>query len=111
MEITIRDSGDKKIIDIAGKLDSNSSDEAQERLTDLLGKDVNIAVINLKNLEFISSAGLRVLMLTAKNLKKTGRGPLRVCCANEQVQDIFGIGGFDTIFVIFNTESEALDRL
>jgi len=107
MKVVIRDSGDVKIIDIEGELDSNSSDEAQEHITQLLDQGVNKIIINLKKLEFISSAGLRVLLLTAKNLKKNG-GELRICNTNDQAQTIFGIGGFDTIFVIFNAESDAL---
>ena len=64
-------------MDMAARLYSNSSDEAQERLTELLDQGVNIAVINLKSLEFISSAGLRVLILIAKRHNKNdGRGLL-----------------------------------
>ena len=107
MEVTIKDSADVKILDFEGKLDSNSSDYAQEQLNQLLDQGVKKIVINLKKLEFIGSAGLRVLLFTQKTIIASG-GEIRVCNANEQVQDIFGISGFNTILAIFNSETDAL---
>jgi anti-anti-sigma factor len=58
-------------------------------------------------MEFISSAGLRVLLATAQELQKAG-GELRVCNLNEEVNEVFDISGFSTILMVFKDESEAL---
>jgi anti-anti-sigma factor len=107
MKITTRDSADMKIVDVEGKLDSNSSDEAQKYLAQLMDQGVSEILINFKNLEFIGSAGLRVLLLTQKRLKASG-GEIRICNANEQVQSVFGSSGFNKFLTIFNSESDAL---
>ena len=86
---------------------TNSSDEAQKYLAQLMDQGVSEILINLKNLEFIGSAGLRVLLLTQKRLKASG-GEIRICNANEQAQSVFGSSGFNNFFAIFNSESDAL---
>jgi len=64
--------------------------------------------VNLEKLDYISSAGLRVLLATAKKLKAIG-GELRVCSLNEIVTEVFDISGFDLILTVLPSESEALD--
>lgn len=58
---------------------------------------------------FISSAGLRVLLMAAKQLK--GSGELRICSLNEVVQDVFDVSGFNMILTVRETEREALESL
>jgi len=63
--------------------------------------------VDLEKMDFISSAGLRVLLATAQELQKAG-GELRVCNLNEDVMEVFDISGFSTILMVFKDESEAL---
>jgi anti-anti-sigma factor len=60
-------------------------------------------------LDYISSAGLRVLLATAQKLQAED-GALRVCNLNETVQEVFDISGFSTILSVFKTETEALNE-
>ena len=64
--------------------------------------------MNFEKLDYISSAGLRVLLAAAKQLKGID-GELRICSLNEVVREVFDISGFTTIFKVFGSESEALD--
>ena len=64
--------------------------------------------MNLAKLDYISSAGLRVLLASAKQLKPDG-GEIRICNLNEVVKEVFDISGFVTIFKVFGSETEALD--
>ena len=64
--------------------------------------------MNFEKLDYISSAGLRVLLTAAKQLKRVD-GELRICSLNEVVAEVFDISGFTTIFKVFRSESEALD--
>ena len=108
MEITIKDVGDVKVVQFQGHLDSNTSQEAENCLNDLLSQQATKILVDFENLDYISSAGLRVLLSTAKQLK-TNDGKLRLCNLNETVQEIFDMSGFSTILQVFKTESLALE--
>ncbi len=106
MEIQTRDTNDIKVIDLIGKLDTNTAPDAEKHLNELIKKGAKKILVNLEKLDYISSAGLRVLLFTNKQLQNTS-GLLRICNLNEVVQEIFDISGFSSIFNVFVTESEA----
>ncbi len=66
-------------------------------------------MVNFEELKYNRSAGLSVLLATAKQLKGNS-GELRICSLNEFVQEVFEISGFCTISSVFNSESDALSR-
>ena len=109
MEIQTRDTNGIKVIDLIGKLDTSTSPDAEKHLNGLLKEGVKKILVNLEKLDYISSAGLRVLLSTNKQLQKTG-GMMRICNLNDVVQEIFDISGFSSIFNVFVTESEALNN-
>ncbi len=65
-------------------------------------------VVNFEKLDYISSAGLRILLAAAKQLKGNS-GELRICSLNETVKEVFDISGFTTILTVTKTEPEALE--
>ena len=108
LEINLKSVGDATVLKCAGSLDTQSSLDAENQLNQLIDAgDVKI-LVNFENLDFVSSAGLRVLLAAAKALKKVD-GELRICGLNEMVKEVFDISGFVTIFRVFGSESEALD--
>ena len=107
MKMDVRDSNDVKILDFEGNLDTNTSPDAEAKLNDLIENGSQKLLINFGNLNFISSAGLRVLLATAKKLKGTG-GNLQICNLNPTVQEVFDISGFGSILRVTSTEEEAL---
>ncbi len=109
MEIQTRDTNDIKVVDLIGKLDTNTSPDAEKHLNKLMGEGVKKILVNLEKLDYVSSAGLRVLLSTTKQLQKTG-GMMRICNLNEVVKEIFDISGFSSIFSVFVTESEAVNN-
>ena len=109
MEITIHDSNEIKIVKFEGELETNTSHDAEVCLNKLLDEGVKKILIDFEALDYISSAGLRVLLATAQKLQ-AGNGALRVCNLNETVQEVFDISGFSTILSVFKSESEALDE-
>jgi len=107
MNITQKDAGEVKIIDLKGNLDTNTSPDLEKQLSELMDGETKKILINLEKIDYISSAGLRVFLATAKQLKITS-GELRLCNLNETVQEIFDMSGFSTILNVSKTESEAL---
>jgi len=108
MQISVKTTNEVKILAFEGKLDTQTSPDAQQRLTRLIEEGETKILVNLEKLDYISSAGLRVLLVVAKQLKKTD-GELRICSLNEVVKEVFDISGFDMILPISTSESEALE--
>lgn len=108
MEITTRTQGDAWIIAIAGKLDSVTSPQAQQALDAIVAGGGRKLAVDFSALDYISSAGLRVLLGTTKKLAATG-GALRTFGLNETVREVFDISGFSTIMAVFPSEADALN--
>jgi anti-sigma B factor antagonist len=108
MQISVKTTNEVKVLAFEGKLDTGTSPDAQQRLTRLIEEGGSKFLVNFEKLDYISSAGLRVLLATAKQLKGID-GELRICSLNEVVMEVFDISGFTTIFKVFGDEAEALD--
>jgi anti-anti-sigma factor len=93
-----------------GRVDSVSSAELESALVAHLGDEGRKLVVDLGGVEYISSAGLRVLLMLAKKLQGTG-GRLVLCAMPESVRLVFELAGFLPIFEIEDTRQAALSRL
>jgi serine/threonine-protein kinase RsbW len=107
MNISTRTLNDVTLVALAGNLDSNTSPQAQQALDAVLASGGKNVVVDFTALDYISSAGLRVLLGTAKRLRGAG-GALRLFGLNETVREVFDISGFSTILAVFATEADAL---
>ncbi len=108
MQITIKSANDVALMAIGGRLDTQTAPDAQAQLSQLMDGGETKILIDFAELDYISSAGLRILLVAAKQLK-TADGELRICNLNDVVKEVFDISGFSTIFAVFRSESEALD--
>lgn len=108
MEIAVSDAGEVKVVRIEGKLDTQTSPNVQAQLMQLIDQGATKIVVNFEKLVYISSAGLRILLAVAKQLKGIS-GELRICGLNELVQEVFDISGFTMILTVTKTEPEALE--
>ena len=99
MEISQERDGDVVIVRLSGRLDSSAAPGAEERLSaSLTGTPPRVA-IDMGQLVYISSAGLRVLLVLAKKVQQEkGKVALGGLAAN--VREVFTVSGFDTIFPI-----------
>ncbi|MBQ6292383.1 MAG: STAS domain-containing protein [Lachnospiraceae bacterium] len=82
-----------------GRLDTTAAPEAEEMLRREL-PDCESLTVDMENLEYISSAGLRVLMFAKRELKKQGCDEMKLIHVNEIIMEIFEITGFSDIFEI-----------
>ena len=108
MEINKSEAGEVKVVGLVGNLDTNTSQEAENHLNELIAEGAKKILINLKELNYMSSAGLRVLLATTKKIKSVG-GELRISDLNEMVDEVFEISGFSMIFSVFDTQEKALE--
>ena len=79
----------------SGRLDASQTDKAEKVLKQI----TTSKTISFKDLEYISSAGLGILLASQKRLKSTGNG-LTLTNLNKHIKDIFMFTGFDKIFEI-----------
>ena len=107
MQITVNDKNDITVIAFTGNLDTNTAPDAEEEINDLIEKGTEKILIDFENLGYISSAGLRLLLKTGKQLSSKGGG-VRICNLNVTVKEVFDMSGFSMIFNIFETECEAM---
>ena len=108
MEIEVRESDSISIVELAGSLDTGTAPTVGGKLDELTSSGATKILIVLTAVDFISSAGLRILLATAKKLRKSG-GDLRLCGLNETVQEVFEISGFNTLMKIFDDEAQAMN--
>ncbi len=108
MLISVKTTNEVKVLAFEGRLNAQTSPDAQQQLTRLIEEGENRFLVNFEKLDYISSAGLRVLLAAAKQLKEID-GELRICRLNEVVREVFEISGFTTILKVFGSESDALD--
>lgn len=106
MNITTRTVRDVLVADVSGRLDTGMSGPASEEMSRIAAGATKV-LLNFENLEFISSAGLRVLLRTAKQLTGSG-GTMKLCGATGIVKEIMEISGFDTLLDLHDSEEDAL---
>jgi anti-sigma B factor antagonist len=108
MEFTVDELGDVRAIRISGNLDTQTSPVAQKQLIQLIDDGATKILIDFENLNYISSTGLRMLLVAHSRLEGTS-GQLRICNPNTMVQEVFETSGFSEIFSVYRSQAEALD--
>lgn len=108
MNINTRNIDGILAIDIEGKLDTQTATPAMEELLQYLESSPDKVLINLAPLEFVSSAGLRVILRVAKQMRGYG-GALKVSGAQGVVKDVLEISGFDNLLDLYEDEGQAVN--
>ena len=94
MTIEIKRMGADTVIEICGRLDTTTAPVLDKTIGEDISENTNL-ILELKGLEYISSAGLRVLLSAQKRMQKHGSMKLRN--ASEEVMDVFEMTGFADI--------------
>ena len=97
MTIEIKRNAEETIIELAGRLDTNTAPALDKTISNDI-EDTKNLVLDLKGLEYISSAGLRVLLGAQKKMQKIGSMKVTNVC--EEVMDVFEMTGFADILTI-----------
>jgi anti-anti-sigma factor len=106
MEINTRREKNIAVISVRGRVDAITSPDFEKHLAGLIGGGERLILVNFADLEYISSAGLRSILATAKKLKAS-EGELIFAGLAGPVEEVFRISGFHAIFKIFQAEADA----
>lgn len=107
MEITQEKKGNVNILKLNGRLDASTAGKLEDALRELTSQEKMRILVDCQQLEYISSAGLRVLLATAKELQKRS-GKIFLSSLNANVKQVFEISGFTSIFPIYETAEKAV---
>ena len=95
------------VLNVSGRLDASTSSSFEEKLTSIIDSGEKNLLINFKELDYISSMGLRVLLQAAKKLK-ANQGSISLCEMKDNIMEVFDIAGFTQVFQIYKTYNEAV---
>jgi anti-sigma B factor antagonist len=107
MDIQRREEQGWSVVAVRGRLDAVSTPDFEKKVLGWIEEGTRKVILEFSALEYISSAGLRSILLLAKKLKGAG-GALAVAGASGVVREVFTISSFDTIIPILETLEAAL---
>ena len=107
MDLREVDDGGVLILEVKGRIDSTTAPTLGERLAALLTGPDRRLVLDLGQLEYISSAGFRILLLAAKRADEGG-SRLVLCGISGKVRQLFDLGGFLDLFGISGSREEGI---
>jgi anti-anti-sigma factor len=107
--ITVEKAADYSIVNVSGKIDASTSDALEDVLVDLLEQGQKNIILSLKGTVYISSAGLRVLVVVAKQVYDSGHFCL--CNASDNVLEIIEMAGFNVFMNIYEDLSTAKEKI
>jgi len=113
MELAPRRFADTLVLAVAGRIDHQNAKAFHAALTPHLAgctAEGDRLVLDLSGLDYISSAGLRVFMVAAKQTKPQG-GTLAIAGLQPRIQEVFAITRFDLVLQMFPSVREALARV
>ena len=96
MKLNFKKEDEKLTIEVDGRLDTNTAPELEEEMKRIEG--IRELVLDFKNLDYISSAGLRVLLSMQKKMNE--QGEMKLKNVSKDVMDVFEVTGFSGILTI-----------
>jgi anti-anti-sigma factor len=110
MEIETRKEENATVVSVTGKMDAVSAPVLEKELSQLMADGEKGFILDLGQLDYISSAGLRVILATAKRLKEK-EGKILLASLQDMVKEVFEISGFSAIIPIYESVESALNHV
>ncbi|MFC4278992.1 STAS domain-containing protein [Achromobacter aloeverae] len=110
MSLNIARIGSIIVVSPEGQINSANAAAIEAELIALVDAGQRQAVLDLSRLNYLSSAGLRVILVLAKRLKQQD-GALVLCGMSSQVREVFDVSGFLAILAVTDTREQAIARL
>lgn len=108
MEINTREFKRCTVVEVSGRIDSATAPELASAFKDLTEQGECNLVFDMSDVDFISSAGLRVLIDTQKTCHRLGRGRLVLTEVPEHIYEAFDLAGFVALFDFYDERIEAV---
>jgi anti-anti-sigma factor len=109
VELTCAKHGDSLVVRIKGRMDTFTAPDFEKACACWVEQGDTSLVVDLEGLEYISSAGLRSILVAAKRLQANG-GRMRFCCLTGMVQKVFSLANFAAMFPTYESLEQALKQ-
>lgn len=96
-----------ELVTVSGRVDSSNASQFEGGLKELTGKGRSNLVLNLAGVTYMSSAGLRTLVSTLKECKRSG-GDVRLASPSERVSEVLSLAGLDSLFKVYDEDTSAV---
>ncbi len=106
MDLTTERNENVLSLDVTGRIDGSTAVAFEEAVRNAIDETDRALIMDFGGLDYISSAGLRVILLTAKSLQSQD-AKLVLCALSEPIREVFKISGFDKLLPIHDTREEA----
>jgi stage II sporulation protein AA (anti-sigma F factor antagonist) len=110
MTIEIKKESSALVMTVAGRMDAVTAPEYEKKVNELIADGETNFVVDFEQLDYISSAGLRALLASAKKIKGKS-GNILLANIRGSVKEVFDISGFGTIFPMHDSVASALSAL
>ena len=110
MEINHKEENGIVFLAFKGRLDGSSAVEAEETINTIFKGDNNRLLFDFEFLEYLSSAGLRVVLGAAKEIKRRD-GKFVLCALNSYVKEVFEVSGFGAIIPIADSVDAGIKEI
>ncbi len=107
MNLETRYSGGTAVAVLEGRVDSANAKDFDEQLAGIIDRGASNLVVNCGGLNYISSAGLRVLLIAIRKTNEAGGG-LALCAVPEHILEVLEVSGFVRLTKVFDTEEDAV---
>ena len=107
VQIHTNKEGNGTVVQLQGKVDATSAPSVEQALVGVIDQGEKRLVLDCAGLDFISSAGLRSLLLAVKKMKAAGGG-ISLAALQPNVKEVFDISGFSALFTIHGSRADAL---
>ncbi len=99
MEITSAKNDKAVVVEINGRIDAVTTSDAEKFFTTLVDESNDDIIVDCKNMDYINSSGLRILIMSLK--KQTAKGKkMLLCNLQDNIKDVFKFSGFTNLFDI-----------
>lgn len=110
MSLSSEKIGEVLVVSASGQINSANAAEVESGLLAYVNQGEHLCALDLSGLDYISSAGLRVVLMLAKSLKQKS-GQLVLCALQPQVHEVFDISGFLAILTVVDNREAAVSQL
>jgi anti-anti-sigma factor len=110
MEAEVEEKGDVVVVRVLGRLDAASSPQLEKKISSIIESGHFKLVMNLAGVDYLSSAGMRLMLSISKKLKSL-EGKVVACSLNEEVMEVIKMAGFHQVLELYSTEEECFNHL
>lgn len=111
MQIVEHHQNDIRLLNLSGRFDAHTAEQVETFLHDKIEAGHRKFVLNMQNVDFIDSAGLRVILVTVRDLRDQHQGELNIAGLQPAVRRVFEISGLINVLQIFSDTETATVNL